>query len=269
LGGGYFGEDTNAPLVDGWVIDEASRPSGLGLTIHKAFGHGLLQVAPRLDALMQHDSTMDVLVPDFAWDDSALLARVGVDARRVRRVSRNNRHHLVRVPELIVSTHLHPEQYTARADPKWQAEFVSRFVGETTVTPSRRVHFARRDTSGERGGCVNRQVLNDLAAEFGYEEIFPELLTFDEQVELVASTVDVFGERGSALNWSLFMPSGSRTVLVNSKAMNRKDSHVTFHNPVLAARGSQYREINAVRAGTPNFFEVDPRSVRRALESMS
>jgi hypothetical protein len=269
LGGGYFGEITNAPLIDGWVVDETTRPSGLAITKHHAFGHGLLQVAPRLDALMQHDRALDVLVPDFAWDDSALLARVGVVASQVRRVSLQNQHHLVRVPELIVSTHLHPEQYTARADPKWQAEFVSRFLGASAPTPSRRVYFARRGATGERGGCVNRHVLNDLANEFDYEEVHPELLSFDEQVELAASTVDAFGERGSALNWSLFMPSGSRTVVVNGKQINRTSGHRTFHNPVLAARGSQYLEINAVLGGTHTFFEVDPVGVRRALERMS
>jgi hypothetical protein len=111
-------------------------------------------------------------------------------------------------------------------------------------------------------------VLSELADEFGYEKVHPELLSFEEQVDLVASTTDLFGERGSALNWSLFMPAGSRTVTINSKAMGGKDTHVTYQNPVLAARGSQYCEINAVRAGRHNYFEVDPRGVRRALEGM-
>lgn len=269
LGGLFFGEYLRPSPIDGWVTAETSRPSGLGLTTHDAFGHALLQVAPRLDALMQHDRTMDVLVTDFPWDDSPLLKRVGVERGRVRRVSSASAHHLLRVPELIVSTQLHPELQTARADPKWQAEFVSRFLGTSAVTPSRRVHFARRGAAGERGGCVNRRVLSDLATEFGYEEVHPELLSFDEQVELVASTVDMFGERGSAMNWSLFLPSDSRTVLVNGKDLDRKVGHLNFHNPVLAARGSHYREINAVRAGSHNYFEVDPRGVRRALQGMS
>jgi hypothetical protein len=32
LGGEYFGEITESPHIDGWIIDETSRPSGLGLT---------------------------------------------------------------------------------------------------------------------------------------------------------------------------------------------------------------------------------------------
>ena len=269
LGGTYFGEMPDAPQIDGWITDEATRPSGLGLTVYKAFGHGLLQVAPRVDALMRHDPTMDFLIPDFSWDDSPLLKRVGVDLERVRRVSRANKHHLVRVPELIVSTHLHPERRTARADPIWQSEFVSRFVGATTEPPSRRIFFGRRDASGDRGGCVNGSVLSEIAEEFGYETVYPELLSFDEQVELVASSADLFGELGSALSWSLHMPAGSRTVMVNGKAPNSKRRHTSFQNPVLAARGSRYREINAVRAGRHSHFEVDSRALRMAMETLS
>jgi len=268
LGGGYFGEINFAPPLDGWVTDETSRPSGLGLTIHKAFGHGLMQVAPRLDALMQHDRTMDVLVPDFSWDDSFLLQRVGVDRERVRRVPRLNQHHLVRVPDLLVSTHLHPDSKTARADPIWQAEFVSRFVGESRSLPSRRIYLGRRDSSGVRGGCVNRWVVDEVAEEYGYETVYPELLSFGEQVELISTSIDVFGEHGSALNWSLFMPSGSRTVLVNSKPMSTLVPHISFQNPVLAARGSRYREINAVRGGRHSYFEADPRALRSAMEKL-
>jgi capsular polysaccharide biosynthesis protein len=111
-------------------------------------------------------------------------------------------------------------------------------------------------------------VLSELAEEFGYEKVHPELLSFEEQVDLVASTTDLFGERGSALNWSLFMPSGSQTVMVNSKAPNSKRRQTSFHNPVLAARGSRYREINVVRAGRNDHFEVDPRALRTAMEQL-
>ena len=268
LGGEYFGEVPNAPQMDGWIVDEMARPSGLGLTQFKAFGHGLLQVAPRVDALMQYDPTMDFLIPDFAWDDSLLLKRVGVDRQRIRRVSRANHHHLVRVPELIVSTHLHPERNTARSDPIWQSDFVSRFVGTAAESPSRRIYFGRQDASGDRGGCLNRSVLSDIAEEFGYETVYPELLSFDEQVELVSSTIDLFGERGSALNWSLYMPSGSRTIMVNGRAPNSKRCHMSVQNPVLAARGSRYFELNVNRAGQHSHFEVDPRALRMAMETL-
>jgi hypothetical protein len=268
LGGVYFGETPNESQIDGWITDEAARPSGLGLMRHVEFGHGLLQMAPRVDALIKHDRTMDLLLPDFTWDDSFLLKRVGVDFERIRRVPLANQHHLVRVPELIVSTHLHPEPTTARADSIWQSEFVSRFVGVATEPPSRRIFFGRRDESGGRGGCVNRSVLSEIAEEFGYETVYPELLSFDEQVELVGSTIDLFGEQGSALNWSLCMPSGSRTVLVNSKAPNSKRRHTCYQNPVLAARGSRFREVNATRAGGHAHFEVDPRALRLAMETL-
>jgi capsular polysaccharide biosynthesis protein len=168
---------------------------------------------------------------------------------------------------LIISTQLHPEQGTARSDPIWQSEFVKRFVG-LSATAQRRVYFARQDTSGDRGGCVNRSVLTELADEFEFEKVHPELLSFDKQVELAASTIALFGERGSAMMWSFFMPTSSRTIVVNGKTGRQKDRHVTIQNPVLAARGSRYCEINAVRVGSHQHFEVDPRLLRTAMEQL-
>jgi hypothetical protein len=64
------------------------------------------------------------------------------------------------------------------------------------------------------------------------------------------------------------MPSGSQTVLVNSKTSSRENLHASFQNPLLAARDSRYREINVVRAGRNDHFEVDPRALRTAMEQL-
>lgn len=269
LAGAYFGDPRHPRTIDGWISQETADRAGLAITMSRAFGHGLLQVAPRLDAFSRYDSSLPVLVSTVAWDDAPLFNVLGLAPHRVIRVPHEQFHHLVRVPELIVSTNLQPEAITARADPRWMSEFVTRLAPEPATTPDRRVYFARQDSSGIRGGCANRHELEQIATDFEYETVFPETMTFDEQIRLVASTVDMFGEQGSALTWSMFMPSGSRLVTVQGKPDDHQNRFMTFHNPVLAARGSRFYDVGAFRAGSHSSFEVDPTALRTAMEKLS
>ncbi|CAB4866910.1 unannotated protein [freshwater metagenome] len=269
LSGTYFGEPFHNVDIDGWIVAESGERAGLALTKERTFGHALLQVAPRVDALTRFDASMELLVNDFTWDDRPLMNRLGVSLHNITRVSRAQLQHLVRVPELIVSTQLQPERRTARSDPKWMSEFAERFTATSPPTAPRRVYFARRNLSGKRGGCANRNEIGALAEEFGYETVVPELMSFDQQVDLVASTVDMIGEQGSALNWSMVMPRESRLVMVHNKDKGRKATDATFHNSVLSARGASFYDIRVVRAGGPPNFEIDPRALRRALETLT
>jgi hypothetical protein len=266
LKGPYFGTPNYKFAFDGWVTSEVSGRAGLALTRSTAFGHWLLQIAPRVSALSTFDDSMTIIAGTTRWDDAELLRRCGSSPERIMRVSPDIAEHLVRVPELIVPTHLQPESRSARSDPHALNEFVARFTGATRNSSPRRVYFARDGESGKRGGCANRQELTVLAEEFGYETVFPEKLSLDEQIGLVTSTTELLGEQGSALNWSMFMPPGSRLVIVPNKPSSQRDE--TFHNSVLAARGSSVYNIKAFRAGTSRNYEIEPATVRDALEKL-
>ena len=266
LNGPYFGTPNYKFALDGWVTSEVSDRAGLALTRSTAFGHWLLQIAPRVMALSSFDDSMTIIAGTTRWDDAELLRRCGSSPERIMRVSPDIAEHLVRVPELIVPTHLQPESRSARSDPHALNEFVARFTGATRNSSPRRVYFARDGESGKRGGCANRQELTVLAEEFGYETVFPEKLSLDEQIGLVTSTTELLGEQGSALNWSLFMPPGSRLVIVPNKQSSQRNE--TFHNSVLAARGSSVYNIKAFRAGTSRNYEIEPATVRDALEKL-
>ena len=268
LAGPYFGTPDYKFNIDGWVTSEVSERAGLTLTRLKGFGHWLLQIAPRVAALSTFDDSMTIIAGELQYDDTELLERCGSSSQRIARVSPMISEHLVRVPDLIVPTHLQPESRSARSDPHTLNEFVTRFAPETPDASPRKVYFARDSESGERGGCANREELSKLAEEFGYETVFPEKLSLDEQIDLVTSTTDMLGEQGSALTWSMFMPSGSRLVMVQNKPEFHKDRAETYHNPVLAARDSALYHITAFRAGTSRNYEIDPAKVRRALEKL-
>jgi capsular polysaccharide biosynthesis protein len=211
---------------------------------------------------------MQMLVSPVKWDDTGLMTALGINPERLVRVENEQVQHLVRVPELIISTQLQPNAQSARSDPRWMTEFISRFAPRPKDVGARRVYLAREDSSGLRGGCANRHELDRIAADFGYESVIPELLTFDEQLSVATSAVDMFGEQGSALMWAMFMPPESRLVTVKSKPDDQQNRFMTFLNPVLAARKSRLRGIGVVRAGTHNYFEVNPRALRTAMEQL-
>ncbi len=268
LKGPYFGTPNYKFTIDGWVTSEVSERAGLALTRSTAFGHWLLQIAPRVSALSSFDDSMTIIAGATRWDDAELLRRCGSSPERITRVSPDIAEHLVRVPELIVPTHLQPESRSARSDPHSLNEFVARFTGATRNSSPRRVYFARDHTSGKRGGCANRHELTALAEEFGYETVLPEKMSLDAQIKLVTSTTDMLGEQGSALTWSMFMPRGSRLVMVQNKPTFHKDRALTYHNSVLAARGSSLHDIAAFREGTSRNYEIEPATVRDALEKL-
>lgn len=268
LGGPYFGEPSRAFRFDGWIAAESDGPVGFALIEKHGFGHGLLQIAPRLDSLSRFDANLDLLVPQFGWNIAPLLERLGIPAERIHHVSQVNQQHFRRVPELFVSTQLHPESRTARADPVWLNDFVERFTSATAPAAPRKVYFARDNFSGARGGCVNREILDEVAEQFGYDRVVPETLSFPDQIALVSSTTHMLGERGSALSWAGFMATGSEVVMVNGIPETMGKNSVTFHNPVMAARGSVFNEINVMRAGTHRHFEVDPALLRRAMSGL-
>jgi hypothetical protein len=270
LDGTYFGTPNYVVVVDGWVTSEVSERAGLALTRSTRFGHWLLQIAPRVTALSTYDESMTVITAAIEWNDAELLRRCGSSPERITRVSTAINEHLVRVPELVVPTHVQPESRSARSDPHSLNEFVTRFASPTatrSVSP-RRVYFARDGESGERGGCSNRDELSALAEEFGYETVLPEKMSLDQQIDVVTSATEMLGEQGSALTWSMFMPPGSRLVMVQNKPSFHKDRAETYHNSVLAARGSSLHDIAAFRAGTSRNYEIEPSIVRRALETL-
>lgn len=266
LEGDYFGGQRRKAPVAGWIASDVGERAGLAVSASHAFGHILLQVAPRVDALTNFDPSLRLLVNNCTWDDNAILARAGASLDRITRIPTESSSRFVRVPELIVSTHLQPERRTAPSDPRWFTEFVSRFTDGLQTEGTRRIHMARRTESGLRSGCVNRHEIHALADDFGYETVYPETLSLDDQIRLVTGTTEMFGEQGSALTWAMFMRAGSELVVVDGKPNGRRIRFHTYYNSGLAARGSRHFHIGAVRAGRHGNFEIDPEVVRRALE---
>ncbi len=268
LTGLYFGAPVTAHADGGIVTSSFDRPVGLSLSMPNAFGHSLLQVMPRLESVHRARADIDVLIGKRLWDDAPLVERLGVPAKRVTRIPQFEIDEYFEVPEVYVSTHLQPHHRTARVDPAWLAEFVGRLTGSDVPEPTRKIYFARAADSGARGGCVNRDELDRIADEFGYERVYPERHSVTEQIRILSECSEMLGEQGSALNWTFVMQPGTRVTTVRNYPLSRGNAFETFHNPMLAARGVAYRDIAGFAVGNSTQYEIDPAVVRAAIGSL-
>lgn len=81
-------------------------------------------------------------------------------------------------------------------------------LGITAPTQSKRIFLAR----GHSRRSYNQSELLEIAERYGFSAVYPERLTFREQVELLASASHVVGPSGAAFANSLFCQSGTRLV---------------------------------------------------------
>jgi len=83
----------------------------------------------------------------------------------------------------------------------------------------RRVYLSR---SKWGGGTFGEELLEQAFKCRGYEIIYPEKLTFDEQRRLLSETVELVATEGSVAHNSIFMPQGARVVIIRKAPyMNR------------------------------------------------
>lgn len=90
---------------------------------------------------------------------------------------------------------------------------------------SRKVYFSRKDWSGSQSFGEER--FEQLFRARGYEIVYPEKLTFDEQRKLLAETKELVATEGSVAHNAIFMPKGTRVVII------RKARYVNRYQPVI------------------------------------
>jgi len=82
-------------------------------------------------------------------------------------------------------------------------------LGDERPTPKRRIYVARANTTRL---IVNRDELLPVLDEFGFEVVYCERLTFEEQVRLFAETQVILGAHGAGMCNHIFCPPESAVV---------------------------------------------------------
>lgn len=88
---------------------------------------------------------------------------------------------------------------------RYRSEIIRR-LGLQPAAPGRRIFLAR----GNDRRSYNQTELLEIAMQHGFEAVYPEKLSFREQVEVFASASAVIGPSGAAFANTLFCQPGSR-----------------------------------------------------------
>ncbi len=89
-------------------------------------------------------------------------------------------------------------------------EVYHRFYNISRLQPSKRIYISRAGTSYRK--VINESQVIDMLIDKGFLVVYPEKLSFEEQVRLFAAAEIVVGLTGAAFNNMMFMHSGCLVV---------------------------------------------------------
>ena len=178
---------------------------------HETWGHWLTDFLPRLWVLRESGFALDelrfVMPPDlrpFAWE---LLACFGITPARCEIY--RYWHEIIRTDTLLLPTGLRADNRFAScfaAATQWWTGIVR---GASPAARTNRRLLLSRVGAPQARQMANRDAIESLALEAGYEVVRPEALSISEQVRLFSEASVLIGEYGSALHNSVFTGAGA------------------------------------------------------------
>jgi hypothetical protein len=220
------------------------------------YSHWLTAHLPKLLLLKSEGLLADVLFPrerPAFIDDS--LRMVGID------------------PTLFIpfepGSPIHVDRLTVLSTDRFRRELL-RLPSEACPipipeSPDRRVYISRERAA--RRKLINEHELWPLLRDAGFEKVFMEDLTFDEQVSLMRQTSILAAPHGAGLTNMMFCPPGTHIVEI---------ADLDFPNPnfyaVASAMRHRYWILNADGIGSVHPLEkdmrLDPAALKSVLESI-
>jgi capsular polysaccharide biosynthesis protein len=232
---------------------------------HQTWGHWICDYLPRLHLLTQagHDlaDIRFVMPPDLKAFAADLLTRIGIGPGQI--VTYAYGKEILHAGQVLLTTGFRTEDALAAgfeaATEFWQARMG--FV--RGIQPGRRkIFLSRAGASGERI-VTNRQHLEAMAKNRGYEILHPETLSIDAQIDVYANAHSIIGEYGSALHNSVFAPRGVRIC-----ALRGTSRHPGFVQTSLChAMGQKMGYVlgNSEHQNIEQRFRIEPSLFERAL----
>jgi len=172
--------------------------------------HWMMDALPRIHLLKASNIPYDrILVPTHTRFQRECLDALGIESARV--LPAVPRQH-IEAERLIVPS---MPGLTAHS-PRWACQFVreSFLKSAPQATPRRRI-FASRQKSATRK-LVNEDALVEALRRYGFEPVFPEELSFAEQVRLFDGAAIVVATHGSALTNLVFCRPGASVIEIFS-----------------------------------------------------
>jgi capsular polysaccharide biosynthesis protein len=208
-----------------WVTDDWS----------KGYFHWLADVLPKLVIAADHLSNSTILLP-ARFADSDLVK----DSFRPFGVIDLE---FIKENETVIAKQLYLPSHTDES-----GDFDEAMINEVrrvmTVgvpqdqRPEKRIYISR--TQAKRRKIVNDKEVSAVLADFGFETIFAENLSFAEQARLFSSVGYLISLHGAGLSNMLFMPAGGRVM-----ELRKNDPRVSncFFNMASALEHEYYYQL--------------------------
>ncbi len=185
-------------VVDGWRI----------------YGHWLVDMLPKLERARLSGIHIDQYLlpaPTKSWQ-MAMLDAVGIAQEKCVFVDLSTT--AVRCDHLIIPTY---DRFNSEVRPDFinaHERLRQQYAADITPDAANKNLFVAR-SEGVRT-LVNREAVEKLVTEMGFEMIRPETMTLTEQIKLFASARAIIGECGSALNNAVFSFPGTHVASIQN-----------------------------------------------------
>ncbi|NHO53902.1 DUF563 domain-containing protein, partial [Acetobacter estunensis] len=178
---------------------------------HQIYGHWLIDFLPKL-ALLAHSGynieNIKLLVPENMGEFGKNLLKV-LRFYDDQFISYNPETEILDIDELVIPSTLRwggrcVPFFTAAAT--WINERINEFSSLPETNFSSRI-FISRSMGGKHGRTlINEKNLIEMAENYGFQAVAPELLTLPEQISMFRKATHIVGPYGSGLHGSIFSP---------------------------------------------------------------
>jgi capsular polysaccharide biosynthesis protein len=179
-----------------WITDDWSN----------GYFHWLTDALTRLYVMRQRLDQFLLLLPsDYAGLD---FVQSSLKCFAVKNVEFVKPDEVLLCRTLFMPTHTAPSgHYSHELIAGVRDQLLQTFGDTTDARPSERVYISRGRARKRR--IVNETAVADLLSEFGFQVVYAEELTFEQQVRLCSRTRYLVSNHGAGLTNMLFLPEGA------------------------------------------------------------
>lgn len=228
--------------------------------LRRSWGHWLLDSMPRLYLLDQVFGIRDVdVVVGASVRGSyldAITAYLPADYRLVRAAADTLGH----AAEVLLPAYL-PVAQTGTLPPAALA-WLARIAPATA--PTRRLYIARPPG-------IDRQMRNEAEIRaaleaHGFETVYPERLSFVEQVAMFASAQTIVGTHGSGLTGAIYMAPGGSVIELFPSPASLPAACPRYNQRLAGSVGLAYTSIHGAARHERDSFTIRTKELEAALE---
>ena len=232
------------------ITEMDERVIVLGAQTHYNFSHWLFESLVRALLFRPLDDGKRVyLTPRLAPWQRSTLELIGLDSNRILEVTQPG---LVRFSEVIaVSRGLGRIQEIMPAAANALASLAQESSSGRRLYVSR-AHMRVRHAS-------NEPELVDLLARHGFEVVYPEMLSIEEQIQMFASAESVVGLHGSGLTGVVF--SSPDTLVIELQPEQITTGGIDFVWNLCAVRNHRFAQVVCRHAPTTKHLPIPHRDV--------